>query len=282
MKQNNWNGKPYHEVVLDFANFLDEIKEDYYRNKEIESEMNKKQQDILHDLEFGDYKYHEIAKLGKEIRDLRRNRREYKNAMLYDTPIKEFIKDKKKDFYITELRELAHELEENSKIVDNQYYNIRASIDNISTMKKDSKKEEDINSEDLIQLNRVLNKYCVSLESNISGIDEVNGSLLINAKMQLENQFGLHGGKKIISDIAKNIEKFYKPRGSSKMVCHSTSSDICLHDDYGKNTLLGNITIYNSSNLDIPLYILTITIREGKNVESKGKKKNKGGKKRKR
>ena len=273
MEFNNWNGKTFAEVVRDFSNFINTMKEVYFKDKDVESEMMRKQNDLLHDLELGDLKYHDIAKIGKEIRNLRINRREYKNEYLLNESIKEFYKDYDGQKLIDRLNGLADRLEKDANMIQNQYYNKRSNIDNLANLKKDSGNHEDSESEDLIQLNRVLKKYCLSLDSSI--LKDKNGSNLpvIEAKMQMEMPFSLKKGKQLITDLGNNIEKFYKP-GLHDITCRISSSDMMLPDQFGKNTLTGQIHIILSDDV---IYELHVTIREGKSHDKKNKRGKKKG-----
>ena len=51
------------------------------------SYCDKKQEDILHEMELVDHKYHDVAKLGVELTDIRRRRRAAKNAIDLLDPI---------------------------------------------------------------------------------------------------------------------------------------------------------------------------------------------------
>lgn len=272
MEFNNWNGKPFSDVVRDFHNFINTLKEVYYKDKDVESEMMRKQNDLLHDLELGDLKYHDIAKIGKEIRNLRINRREYKNEYLLNESIKEFFKELDGQKFLDRLTTLADRLEKDADMIQNQYYNKRSNIDNLASLKKDSGDQRDSESEDLIQLNRVLKKYCLSLDSNL--LKEKKSGILpmIEAKMQIDNPFGLKKGKQLITDLGHNIEKFYKP-GLRDVTCTTSSSDMMLPDEFGKNLLTGQIHILLDGN---EIYELHVTLREGKNRTPDSKKSKKG------
>ena len=283
MDYNNWTEKEYIDYIekvkttcSEFLVFLDSIKETYYKNKDVDSEMLRKQNDLLHDIELDDLNYHEIARLGKAIRELRRNRREYKNDYLCHESVKEFAKNPNNinsiKNLINSLTDLAKNVEEDFTYVNNQRYNTRSSIENITTMKLNSNNENDTRSEDIISLNRVLNKYATNVET----VCDENDSSRLYIKMQLENTFALKSGKKYLFDLGSNIEKYYKPR-QKNISCKVVTSDMCLSDDYGKNTLSGQISIMSDDTL---LYVLQIVIREGKNNINPKKKKSKGKKKR--
>lgn len=283
MDYNNLTEKEYiiyiqnvKDTFSNFLDFLDNIKERYYKNKDIDVEMLKKQNDLLHDIELDDLTYHEIARLGKAIRELRRNRREYKNDYLYHESIKEFAKDQNNinniKSLISSLDQLCKSITEDANYVNNQKYNTRSHIENITSMKFGSNDENDTRNEDIILLNRVLNKYAVNVETIA---DKASLSDLY-VRMQLENPFSIKTGKKFLIELNDNIEKFYKPR-QQNISCKITTSDMCLTDDFGKRELSGIITI---SINDSVLYYVHIVIREGKNNNIKKKDKKKGKKRR--
>lgn len=69
------------EDISGFQKLLEEAERDY-RNAQSEIDFcEKKQQDILHDMELVEHRYHEIAHLGVELTDIRRRRRAAKNTM---------------------------------------------------------------------------------------------------------------------------------------------------------------------------------------------------------
>lgn len=285
MDYNNSTNKDYIEYIEtvkksceDFLTFLEDIKERYYKSKDVDSEMLRKQNDFLHDIELDDLSYHEIARLGKAIRELRRHRREYKNDYLYHESIKEFAKNQNNinniRNLITSLDELCKNINDDATYVDNQKYNTRSKIENITTMTLNSNNENDVRSEDIISLNRVLNKYAINVETTIDETDATN----LHVKLQLDNPFSLKTGKKYLTELSENIEKYYKPR-QKNITSKVITSDMCLIDDYGKHTLSGQIYITHNDNL---FYILQIVIREGKNNATSSKKKNKHKSKKKR
>lgn len=283
MDYSNWTEKEYTEYIQkmkemcsEFLVFLEHVKERYYKSKDVDSEMLRKQNDLLHDIELDDLNYHEIARLGKAIRELRRHRREYKNDYLYHESIKEFAKNPNNvnniKGLIVSLDELCKKVSSDAEYVNNQRYNTRSSIENITTMKLNSNNENDTRSEDIISLNRVLNKYAVNVET----ISDAEDLTKLYIKLQLENSFNLKAGKKYLIDLSESIERYYKPR-QKNISCIVTTSDMCLVDDFGKNTLSGQIKIMYEDTL---FYILQIVIREGKNPNPKKKSKHKGKKKR--
>lgn len=287
MEFNNWKGQSFAEYVndlltncQDFLEFCETVKERYFADKDVEAEMLKKQNDLLHDIELDDLNYHGIARVGKEIRELRRNRRGYKNDYLMNEPVKELAKDKDKmdtvEKFIDIISSLKDDLEHMEEFIYSQKYNRRAKIENISEMKiEDSNEDSNRKNEDLIMLNRILNKYAANVETCFAESDDG----LIIAKLQSEKHFSLKGGKSQLSQISEGIEKYYKPCGKP-VICSLSTSDICLPDDYGKNILSGQISCMIN---DEEIYKIRVILRSGKKDSSSKSKKGskKKGKKRK-
>ena len=286
MEFNNYNGQTFAEYVdglhkqcQEFLEFCESVKERYFADKDVEAEMLKKQNDLLHTIELDDLNYHGIARIGKEIRELRRNRRGYKNDYLMNEPIKELAKDSSQmeviERFVGILTVLSSKLKETEEFIYSQKYNKRSSVENISEMKReDSDEEDNRHKEDIIILNRVLSKYAINVEL---GFDEHIPNL-INAKLQLENHFSIKSGKKQLQSLAENIEKYYRP-GGKQITCDISTSDMCLVDDYNKNTLSGEISILIDGD---EFYKLHIIIRSGKKDAPSSKKgSKKKGKKRK-
>lgn len=57
------------------------------------------QQDLLHDLELNDHDYHECARLAKELKAVRRKRRELKNRCEVLAPLAEYVKTNQDTLY---------------------------------------------------------------------------------------------------------------------------------------------------------------------------------------
>ena len=300
MEFNNWKGRTFSEVINDFADFLDTLKEVYYNNKDIDLAMMKKQNDMIHDLEFLDFTYHQVARWGLEVRSLRRNRREYKNEYLLCEDIKNFYKDKGGQSFINELRELADSIDKKADMLLNQTYTERCGIDNITEIKKDSDNKKDRYVEDLILLNRVLNKYCIHLESSINEDSEIP---LIKATMYLDSHVTVKYGKTFIHDLGTNIEKFFRPSSHDNISSQTVSSDMLIdYPDSKEKYLTGNIRIFSK---EWELYVVHVASvnknvinfdekqihydvvnsdsnkKSNKNARSSGKKKGRGGRKKK-
>ena len=271
MDFNVYNGKKYHEIVDDFINFIETTNEIYYRDKDVDEEMLRMQNNLLHDLEFNKLNYHGIAKIGKEIKTLRNHRREYKNEYLLVEPIKNFYKGNLS--VIDELKEVSKKLKENELWLSNQFYNQRGIVDNLIDMEKDNRDEDNVIKEDLISLKRVLNKY-----SSIIDIKVDKDTKKITATLQLEGTYGINRSKEYILSLGENIEKFYKPR-LNNIICTTSTSDMMLKDNSGRKTLTGIIEIFLPEGEK--LYELHITIRGGKEDFSENKKSKKGKKKKK-
>ena len=79
--------KNYSKIIDDFLCFLREAEQDYKIANQEEQDANGETQDILHELELLDHKYHEFAQLSKELKEIRIKRREAKNVIESTGPI---------------------------------------------------------------------------------------------------------------------------------------------------------------------------------------------------
>lgn len=63
------------ETISNFLAYLRDCVEQYHLSIDAKTEAEKRTQDILHDLELNDHTYNETAKLAKELRTVRQERR---------------------------------------------------------------------------------------------------------------------------------------------------------------------------------------------------------------
>jgi hypothetical protein len=147
---------------VNINNFIKLIKEAIKECDKNEALMNETQaalQDRDHTLELDTtLKYHDYAKLGKDIRDICRNRRKYKDIYLYLKPIREVFGD---NTIITKLTKALNEMEDQKKYISNRIYIEKTSIP--ENMEGESK-------ESVMILNNILKRYskvykCESLDS---------------------------------------------------------------------------------------------------------------------
>ncbi len=82
----------YSDYIDDFLTFLRNASSEYSIATLTEHETNDKIQDILHDLELSNSNgYHDYAKLGKALREIRLQRREAKDKCLHLQPIMDWM-----------------------------------------------------------------------------------------------------------------------------------------------------------------------------------------------
>lgn len=79
------------ETIGSFLAFLRECVDQYHLSIDIKTEKEKRTQDILHDLELNEHSYNETAKLAKELRIVRQERRQAKDASEVLEPIVVYI-----------------------------------------------------------------------------------------------------------------------------------------------------------------------------------------------
>ena len=82
--------KTYSEHVSDFLNFIRDAQQQYSMALATEAETNAATQDILHSIELEEHSYNEMAKLGRKLADVRKERRKAKDVLFAATPVVEW------------------------------------------------------------------------------------------------------------------------------------------------------------------------------------------------
>lgn len=114
------------DKVSDFLVFL-RMNEDELRMSADEMDRtNAETQDILHRLELHDDKYHEVALLGKKMREVRRRRRIAKDTVELLTPLVEWADENKK--FLSGLQKVLGELRKIERRQQNRAYAPRTDI----------------------------------------------------------------------------------------------------------------------------------------------------------
>ena len=165
------------EQINDFCQLLIKSVNIYKKDTDIENEMFKEQNNLLHSLELDELTYHQIARLGKDIRDLRRSRREYKNEYILYEPIVKFINSHKD--LINEINELIKDVEKVEKHLSQQKYNVRQTIDGLSTMHND-KSVDTLRKEKCISLVNILRSYTIQHEYEFDACEDMQNDICDN------------------------------------------------------------------------------------------------------
>ena len=107
----------YIELFLDF---LRNARSEYAWAKEKEAEQSALTQDILHCLELEQLGYHERARLGTMLSEVRRERRKYKDAMEELEPVIQFLDENKKT--VNAMEQLLGAVRKQEKYHENRSY----------------------------------------------------------------------------------------------------------------------------------------------------------------
>lgn len=106
----------------DFLKYLRECQQLNRVSIAEEQEINGNIQDILHILEFEDKDYHSMAKLAKQLKELRKQRRIAKDNINVTNPIIEWLDSKENQMVIKSLERLLGDLRKIEKNTKNRIY----------------------------------------------------------------------------------------------------------------------------------------------------------------
>jgi len=114
------------EQISVFLKFIDSINAEYDRNFQIVGLKDKEGQDDFHNLELGELKYKERAKLATKIQNDRIERRKAKDACAVLEPLCEFLKDESHKRTLNKLRNTLGDIRKIEDRLENRTYNKRA------------------------------------------------------------------------------------------------------------------------------------------------------------
>lgn len=263
--------KKLSEQINEFADMINRCANVYKTNKNIESEMFKKQTDLLHDFEEPDLTYHEIARIGKAMRELRLHRRGYKNEYILYEPIVDFLKKYKT--LVEDLRTLSENIVKVEKHLSNQYYNKRSKVDNIIGVAKDSSTLENKSIVELITLNNILDK--VSTDHTSSVITQPNNKFIeLEFSVTTNVESHIRPMRDKFLSIRHYLEKSFMPNVKDKCVQISTS-DMVISANNDLKELDATYKIYDSSDLLCIIHGKLYTTNMSKLSSTKKKKRSK-------
>ena len=107
-----------------FLAFLRDTEREYHIAEASEQEANDMTQDLLHSLELQEHNYHEYARLSKELKKVRQQRREAKDTLSEALPILTWIESNRA--VIRGLEKLLGEVRKAEKRTDNRIDTPRA------------------------------------------------------------------------------------------------------------------------------------------------------------
>lgn len=114
-------GEELHRKVLD----IEQLSHIYIKATDIVSAMDRKLQDLLHDLEDDALSYHEIASLGKQIKDLRRERRIAKDTEVLLRDIYDILQDGQTKHSLNKIKAEAGKIKNKEKKLEERVYTYR-------------------------------------------------------------------------------------------------------------------------------------------------------------
>lgn len=106
-----------------FLDYLREMQQLYNISLMNESEANDATQDILHSLELEEHDYHETARLGKKLKEVRQQRRTAKDLIQQTEPIVEWVENNRT--VIKGLERLLGDVRKEEKNTEGRFYTPR-------------------------------------------------------------------------------------------------------------------------------------------------------------
>ena len=110
----------------EFLKFLKDCEDEYEFAECQEKEMDSATQDILHELEFGEAGYHEIARLSKALASIRKERRVAKNKKECLQPINLWLSQNRET--INQLKRVLGDIRKAEKRIDCRMYRPRTNV----------------------------------------------------------------------------------------------------------------------------------------------------------
>ena len=275
----NFNNMKLSEQLNIFAQLLQKSVNIYKKDADIENEMFKEQNNLLHSLELDELSYHQIARVGKQIRELRKSRRGYKNEYILYEPIVKFV-NSYKDF-LPHLTELVKDVEKVENHLAQQKYNVRKTVDGLSEMHNNDTSLENIKKEKLIIFNKILSIKSIDYTSeDIS--DEISKDIhpdLMNNEFMAFKFFATIEGSSSLTHLKDELYKIFLEVAKSynltdKDLYTITTSDMLSITKSGNKSLLGQIEIYYGTLL-VAKYQGEVTGTQSDKTNKKNKKRKK-------
>lgn len=114
-------------TLKEVQSFLKEAKLYYQLATDNVSYCDKREQDLLHELEIENLSYHEIARKGVELKKVRESRREAKNAVEIYRTLNTFLSDGKTAAILSQLKSVIGKTENMEKAIAKRKYKPRVS-----------------------------------------------------------------------------------------------------------------------------------------------------------
>ena len=132
--------KTYSECVSDFLNFLRDAAQQYRMAVTTQQESENETQDILHSLELENHTYNEVARLGKRLSEVRKNRRSAKDIIAATSPIVDWADTNAAS--IKAIERLLGDVRKGERYAENRIFTPRTAVldEESTTAKTKSKK----------------------------------------------------------------------------------------------------------------------------------------------
>ncbi len=116
----------YSEQIADFLDFLRDCEQEYRIFSSQESDANAETQDLLHCLELQENSYHDMAKISKMLRQIRKERRSAKKKEEQLAPIVDWAVQNRKTIY--ELEKLLGAVRKAEKSTESREYRPKTDV----------------------------------------------------------------------------------------------------------------------------------------------------------
>ena len=162
--------------------------------------------------------------------------------------------------------------------MNNMHYNTRQKVEGVETLSKDENSIENTNKEDLISLNRILQKFGVKTDAKIEEYASNGEPCEILVKMWFNDCFptSMSELKAATNQVKYDIEKYFGKQYDDKEFKYFIS-DMLSYDDYNNQKLDSKINIFSNGK---EIYYIRLRIYGTRKVEPKKKKGKSKGKKR--
>lgn len=245
------------ETIRNFVNFIEDIPSEHDKCLMMDDQLLKKIRDFEHTLELDtELKYRDFAKIGKEIGEVRRKRREYKDRALTISPIVQFLVENKD--IIKQLNRLASSIEVNENLLVDRIYNEKCSIDTEDLINTDCGESTDctVRTNTLkLQLSSIISEQIKSFTINTSDYNENHFNVIIQ-----HSKISKPVCRDIVNAIISRMEtKLFKNNYISK-----TFSDSIHTDNDNKKYCLSQIHVYGENNANDMECVLDIKFMEKK------------------
>ena len=131
--------KSYSESVSEFLNFIRDACQQHRIAITTQQEAEAETQDILHSLELEEHSYNEVARLGKRLAEVRKQRRSAKDMIVATSPIVEW--QDQNATTIKAIERLLGDIRKGERYVENRIFTPRTQVLEAETCVKQRSKK---------------------------------------------------------------------------------------------------------------------------------------------